>query len=112
MSDFKAALEALGLFVYPKSIDKAEGTVCAIVRDGKEKLLAVSGAKENDFTGTKKDGVKLCPLTNDNAGAMMALFPYTKPQSHRGHPFTFGLGDRLGLATPGHVRAIASMSNQ
>ena len=55
MSDFKAALEALGLFVYPKSIDKAEGTVCAIVRDGKEKLLAVSGAKENDFTGTKKD---------------------------------------------------------
>ena len=108
MSDFKTALEALGLFVYPKSIDEAEGTVCAIVKDGKEKLLAVSGAKENDFTGTKKDGVKLCPLTNDNAGAMMALFPYTKPQSHRGHPFTFGLGDRLGLATPGHIRAIAA----
>lgn len=97
----------LGLYVYPNSVDEAEGAACAIVRDGAEKLLAVCGEKTAAFIGTEKGGVKLCPLSVENAKALMALFPYTKPQSHRGHPFTFGLGDRLGLATPGHVRAIA-----
>lgn len=49
MSNLKSALlkeaEALGLYVYPKSPDEAEGAVAAIVKDGGEKRLAVSGAK-------------------------------------------------------------------
>ena len=36
----------------------------------------------------------------------MALFPYTKPISLRKYPMTIGTGDRLGLATVGHIRAI------
>ena len=36
----------------------------------------------------------------------MDLFPYTKPVSLRGHSMTIGVGDRLGLAKPGHIRAI------
>ena len=37
----------------------------------------------------------------------MALFPFTAPASHSGtRPFTLGLGDRLGLASPGHIRAV------
>ena len=36
----------------------------------------------------------------------MALFPYTKPVSLREYPMTIGTGDRLGVATPGHIRAI------
>ena len=111
MSDLKSAFlkdaEALGLYVYPNSPDEAEDTVAAIVKDGGKKLLAVSGAKSGNFSGEEKGGVKLCPLSVENAKALMALFPYTKPQSHRAHPLTVGLGDRLGLATPGHVRAIA-----
>ena len=101
------AAEKLGLYVYEKSVDEAENTVCAVVKNGCEKLLAVCGEKTEAFSGSQKEGIKLCPFTNENAKALMALFPYTKPVSHRGHPFTFGLGDRLGLATPGHVRAIA-----
>ena len=104
-NDFLNLVAALGLAVYPKSVDTAGETVCAIVRDHDGKKLAVLG--KDGFTGVRKGELLLCPLTVENAKALMAVFPYTKPRSHRGHPFTFGLGDRLGLATPGHVRAIS-----
>ncbi len=98
--------KALGLTVYPRSPDAAEGTACALVRGKEGKALAVLGEKADRFAGEKREELKLCPLTAENAGALMELFPYTKPRSHRGRPFTFGTGDRLGLATPGHVRAM------
>ncbi|MBQ9911160.1 MAG: hypothetical protein IJM50_06655 [Lachnospiraceae bacterium] len=103
----KAAAERAGLCIYERSVDEAYGTVCAIVKppDG-EKCLAVLGEQAAKFDGVEQDGIRFCTLTEANAKALMELFPYTKPVSHRGHPFTFGLGDRLGLATPGHVRAI------
>ena len=102
-----ALRERGGLFVYDRSADAAEGTAAAIVKRDTEKLLAVMGEHAGDIAGEVQNVVKLCPLTVDNALRLQALFPYTKPKSHRGHAFTIGLGDRLGLATPGHVRAIA-----
>jgi hypothetical protein len=36
----------------------------------------------------------------------MELFPFTKPVSLREHRITIGTGDRLGMATPGHIRAV------
>ena len=98
---------AMGLSVYPKSLDEADGTIYAVVRDQGAKKLAVLGRDRDGFSGEEKGGLLLCPLSTDNARALMAHFPYVKPCSHRGHPFTIGLGDRLGLATPGHVRAIS-----
>ena len=104
-----AALHGIsGLRVYDRSADAAEGTACAVVsRDG-QKLLAALGERASSFSGSDENGVRLCPLTVENAQALHALFPYTRPRSHAGHAFTIGLGDRLGLATPGHVRAIAN----
>lgn len=96
----------LGLNVYPKSPDETEGTACAIAREGDRKLLAVIGREAGAFSGEDRGGLRLCPLTVENAKLLMSLFPYVKPRSHRGHPFTLGLGDRLGRATPGHIRAI------
>ena len=104
-SVFMNKATALGLTVYPKSVDEANGTVCAIVRADGGKMLAVLG--DGEFIGEDKGGLRLCPLTVENARVLMTLFPYTRPRSHREHPFTIGLGDRLGLATPGHVRAIS-----
>lgn len=99
--------EALGLTVYPASPDEAEGTACAVVRGPEGKRLAVLGKEAGRFAGEERGGLRLCPLDTESAGELMRLFPYTKPRSHRGRPFSIGLGDRLGLATPGHVRAIA-----
>ena len=95
------------LYVYNNSVDEAEGTACAVVRNDREKLLAVTGEKAGLFTGKEENGILLCPMTNDNAEALQSLFPYTRPKSHKGHAFTMGLGDRLGLATPGHIRALS-----
>ena len=109
LQDFLDKLHQDGsLYVYPRSAEEAEGTCCAIILAGeeKEKLLAVAGEKADTFAGEEVDGIKLCGLTAENAKALMALFPYTRPVSHKDHPFTMGLGDRLGLATPGHVRAM------
>ena len=103
-----AAAENLGMHVYPKSLDEAKNTACAMVKSPDNvKYLAVYGEKADIFDGAVMSGIRLCPLTAMNADKLMELFPYTKPVSHRGHDFTFGLGDRLGLATPGHIRAIS-----
>lgn len=92
--------------VYESSRDASGGTLCAIVRGAGGKKLAVLGDAPL-FKGEAFGALKLCNLTVENASALMALFPYTKPCSHQGHPFTMGLGDRLGLATPGQIRALA-----
>ncbi len=106
--EFMKRATAQGMYVYPNSADETKDTVCAIARDAaSRKLLLVSGAEAEQFSGDCQDGLKRCPLTSENAAALMALFPYARPASHKGPPFTFGLGDRLGIATPGHVRAIA-----
>ena len=102
--NMKEQLEKAGWFVYEASLSEAEGTVCAIVRRDGKKLLAVSGARADLFTGTEENGILFCELVPENAEGLYVLFPYTKPVSHKGHPFTIGLGDRLGRATPGHVR--------
>ena len=105
---FRTLLSNTDLFVYERSVDEAEGTAAAVVRRGLEKFLAVAGEKVSLFSGTEENGLLLCALTNENAKALMELFPYTKPASHKGHKFTMGFGDRLGLASPGHIRAIGS----
>jgi len=40
-----------------------------------------------------------------NLGPLWALLPWTRPVSLRDRRTTIGFGDRLGLATPGHIRA-------
>ncbi len=103
----KELLAGSGLFVYEKSADEAQNTCVVMVRNGLDKCLAVAGEKADLFEGKEEGGIKFCPLSNENAAALGVLFPYTKPASHKGHKFTMGFGDRLGLATAGHVRAIA-----
>jgi hypothetical protein len=41
-----------------------------------------------------------------NAAAVRALLPWLRPRAIAGRGPSFGFGDRLGVATPGHVRAL------
>lgn len=100
-----AELRSLKYDVYEASRAESRGTYCCMVRGPKDKKLAVAG-KTQMFAGQMHQTVKLCTLTTENANAMMDLFPFTKPSSHRGHAFTLGLGDRIGLAAPGQLQAI------
>ena len=78
--------------------------------DGKKSLVAHGkGAECEQLEGSEAtvDGaaVKVCPLNHHNATIIRELFPYTRPVSHAGRDITIGLGDRLGLASAGHIRA-------
>ncbi|TVR70809.1 MAG: hypothetical protein EA427_05305 [Spirochaetaceae bacterium] len=49
--------------------------------------------------------VATAELSVENARALHRIFPWTQPCSLRGQRTTIGMGDRLGLATAGHIRA-------
>jgi hypothetical protein len=79
------------------------------------KRLVVEAADEaalRGFTGqreTSDQGTRLvAPTTAENAAALRAALPWLTP-SRFGLHTSMGFGDRLGLSTPGHVRALRSV---
>ena len=77
--------------------------------DGVEKLI-VDGANSSQFEGdelTSEEGsLKVCPLNHENRLILNKEFSYTAPQAFGRDTTTFGFGDRLGLANPGHLASI------
>jgi len=99
--------------IYPRSFCSVNGLTYGLIRIPEGKKLVVMGKKrpvlEDPFQGScyqQKFCLKVCDLSAENTECMMALFPYTKPISLRKHSITIGTGDRLGLASPGHIRAV------
>lgn len=108
INQFIQELSNQGLAIYEKSINSTGDSHLAVVRNDEGKHLAITGAEAAAFEGTTISGqIKRCPFSVANSRELMRLFPWTKPVSRGEKRFTFGLGDRLGLATPGHIRAIA-----
>jgi hypothetical protein len=99
------------LTVYPRSIVARDGRVYFIGRRGAEKLLCILSRQDSDgFRGETADAahgarIKLCARDHANAAALAAALPYLTPQC-LGLSRSIGTGDRLGLATPGHIRAV------
>ena len=92
--------------VYPRSVVEMDGTTYFLTqRDGAQhKQLGILG-NHGGFEGRLHNGVFLCPLTAANAAEMRARLPWLRPVP-LGLRTSAGCGDRLGLATPGHVRAV------
>ena len=65
-----------------------------------------SGA--SGFEGDASSGVLVGPLSPRNAAALRSRFEWLRPRP-LGTWTSAGLGDRLGLATPGHVRAVRAV---
>jgi len=108
------SLEKLsGLTVYSHSAVEAVGSTYFLARthDADGKCLAVLG-DTSGFEGRRhrQSGALLCPLTPANAAALRARLAWLPPAPLGLHT-SAGLGDRLGLATPGHVRAVRQFSN-
>ena len=98
--------------VYPNSINIFENSWMFIARGDAEKSLIIYGENSyyNDFEGYEIEiegkKVKICDLSNKNCFIIMRMFPFTKPVNHRGKKVTLGLGDRLGIASAGHIRLL------
>ena len=89
---------------YPDSTVEQDGTSYALARAGREKMLCLRG-DATGFRGEPVDGMLLCPLTAENANALRGRLPWLTPVP-LGVKTSFGFGDRLGAATPGHIRSV------
>jgi hypothetical protein len=77
----------------------------ALKSESREKVLCVFGSVDG-FTGEDDPTFgRICPLSPANAQALRARLPWLNPVPLGLHN-SAGFGDRLGLATPGHVRAV------
>jgi len=94
--------------IYPLSVKFADGAFFCLARTGQGKRLVVlgEGKAAGDFSGESVSGVKFCALDAENAAALRNYFPWTAPVPI-GRRASFGTGDRLGVATPGHLQAFA-----
>jgi hypothetical protein len=67
-------------------------------------FLVISG-KNPGFSGEQSAGGTIkAPLSHENANILRQLFPFTAPVRVLRKDCSFGLGDRLGIAAPGHIK--------
>jgi hypothetical protein len=104
-----------GRRIYRRSLRLQDGILYFVGSDGRYKHLYLLGtsAVSTDFAGIPATigGLHLfqAELSTENARVLHALFPFTAPVSLRQRTTTIGCGDRLGLATPGHIRALKGL---
>jgi len=99
--------------LYPKSLIREGKTTYFLAKYlvlG-EKVLGVRGDKSG-FTEVGRYGnIILCPLEPLNAAELRRRLPWLNPVP-LGLRTSFGFGDRMGLATPGHVQALRAADPQ
>jgi hypothetical protein len=101
---------------YPESQVSYQGATYWLERsiDGVKRLVAVADDESafRSFAGTVQridDTVRLhAETTPENALALRSALPWLRPSGFGLHT-SAGFGDRLGLATPGHVRALKAV---
>ncbi len=107
------AVASLGIDVVAASVAAAPEAQYALARVAGSRRLVILGTQEGDafkaFEGERSfhDGKTLLigPLSRQNAAALRARLPWLQP-TLIGMRTSAGFGDRLGRATPGHVRAL------
>ncbi len=106
--------------VYESSITKKKGCIFFLMRENLEKKLVtltphpehnslldcfVAEEKGKIESGARIYEYQICPCSHENAMSLRKIFPYTCPMVI-GLAAAIGTGDRVGLATPGHIRAV------
>jgi len=105
-----------GIQVYPRSLAATRGSMFFLGRRQAAKYLGVLSANQSvldPFAGEASRvsidstpmTVKLCDLSAQNAAVLRKELPFLVARP-LGLKKSVGCGDRLGLATPGHVRAV------
>jgi hypothetical protein len=103
---------------YPRSICEGGNRIYFLGRRNLNKYLGIispDGDGRAEFEGEasrvnvagREVTLIACPLTASNAAAARAALPFLVPRT-LGLRKSAGCGDRLGLATPGHIRALRS----
>ena len=111
----KALAKTVGMFVYPRSITAKDGSLFFLARGDSGKCLCVASQPgiPDDFGDSAVRGrladpgpeFAVFPMSHDASCGLRKHLPFTGPAVF-GVKKALGLGDRLGLATPGHVQAV------
>lgn len=91
--------------IFEKSVHIKDGVKIFMAEEGGETFLYALG--NVGFAGETvtidgESAVKAAK-THENACVLRKLFPWTAPVRVLGKERSFGVGDRLGIATPGHI---------
>jgi len=100
--------EVIGLEVHEASVHEAGGALYFLAGRGAAKRVGCvgEGLGEGQAAGRIGGrGVLVGPMSHRNAEEIRRALPWTSPKP-LGLAASVGFGDRLGLATPGHVRAV------
>lgn len=90
--------------VYPASVRSKE-TYTVFMGRVKGKGVRLCAFGEHPFVGLERDGYTECELSHENAVLLRKEFPFCAPKPVLSScKCTFGVGDRLGRATPGQLR--------
>lgn len=94
--------------LYEESVTNLGECILALVQSGDTKHLIAkgSGPLVDKLEGEVKDDLKICPANHANRLVLNAYLPYTKPTTNKDGRPSIGLGDRLGQATSGHIKAL------
>jgi hypothetical protein len=76
-----------------------------IIHTTQGRRLKILGDLPVGFHGEQQGDAWICPLDAQNAAAVRKALPWTAP-TIVGLKKSIGCGDRLGLATPGHILAV------
>ncbi|RLE30898.1 hypothetical protein DRJ54_01720 [Candidatus Acetothermia bacterium] len=95
-----------GAQVYERSQREADGVSLALIRLRDEKFLFLSQPVSAFPELLEVEGGYLAPCDSPTVRALGTLLPEFRPRRLPPGP-SFGFGDRIGLATPGHVRALS-----
>jgi hypothetical protein len=100
-------LAASGHEIVESSLHHDGGATFFVVRgrQGTRRLGILGDVAGFEGSEDKASGTRFCPLTERNAAALRDLLPWLAPVP-LGLRTSAGFGDRLGLATSGHVRAL------
>jgi len=90
----------------PVKVEQGQLLMCK-VKGVKNILAECAGDLFYELDGTVlSESLKLCPLTHQNRLVLNKYLPYTRPIAFGTQVATFGTGDRLGLASPAHIRSV------
>ncbi len=98
--------------IYPRSIIKKGKSFYFLAKiDQKKKLVILNKSNNFDNFQGKTEKLagfkaKIAPLNHYNAEILREVFPFTAPSTLGNQTASIGLGDRLGIATPGHIEAV------
>jgi len=98
--------------IYSESCHQLANSFLFLVKENTAKKLVVTGDSPlyQELEGKEQSAgdvrFKECPLSEKNSKIIQKYFPFTRPVPLSKYKTTIGLGDRLGPASPGHIRLL------